>query len=406
MRKDSILLSRFFFPQTATRLRQRIAICCSFFIQGLIFATWTSRIPSVRETLGLDHAALGSLLLAMSLGQIVGMPFNGWLVTRFGSRRMLITAGFGYGALLFSLGYIPYAWLFGLVLFAAGFISALSYTAANTQGVMLERCYGRSIMTFFHAMWSTAGLVAVMIASLLAFKDVSIKLHFSLIGLATATLLCFSGGALMPEEERPQTVTKRVSAAWQFTPVLICLGLAVFGCMICEGTIYDWNGIWMRDVVQAVVTQEKMAYLTFLGFMVAVRFVTDGLVERFGVKSILLTSSILVFMGFALMILGVYANFAFLGALVGCGCIGMGASAMTPLCCAIAGKLDNVPPGVAIAEVSTIGAMGFLVAPPVVGYLSKALNLPFAFAFMGVIALITVITLVILFRLLVRQRER
>lgn len=407
-----MLFSRFFLPHVSQLPRQRVAICASFFIQGLLFATWTSRIPDVRALFHLDDAQLGFLLLMMSLGQIVGMPFNGWLVTRFGSKRMAITAGFLYGAVLFSMGIVTACLpgtnlgrhLFGGILFAGGFISALSYTAVNTQGVQLEKCYGRSIMTFFHAMWSMAGFVAVGIAMILGFFHLPTQYHFMGIGIATACLLCFTGGALCPDQPFVVSSTNsqsRPSMAWRFTPVMLLLGMTVLGCMLCEGAIYDWNGIWMRDVVKCLATQEKTAYMAFLAAMVATRFVTDALVERFGVKKVLFSSSILLFLGFVIMIWGAQimeGQIPFVSAVIGCAAIGIGASTMTPLCCAIAGKLKSMPPGVAIAEVSTIGAMGFLIAPPVIGIISDFFNLKVAFALMGMMAFLTILAILQLFR--------
>lgn len=406
-----MLFSSLFFPRQNILLRQRIAICASFFIQGLLFATWTSRIPDIRAIFHLDDAQLGFLLLMMSLGQILGMPFNGWLVTRFGSKRMAILAGFLYGAVLIALGLISACFgemvigrhLFGGLLFMGGFISALSYTAVNTQGVQLEKCYKRSIMTFFHAMWSMAGFVAVGIAMILGFFHLSPSVHFMAIGLATSLLLCFSGGALCPDEaQNPQALSgEKPSMAWRFTPVMLLLGMTVLGCMLCEGAIYDWNGIWMRDIVQCLKTQEKTAYMAFLGAMVVTRFVTDGCVERYGVRRVLLLSSILLLLGFILMIGGAQwavGSVPFMSAVIGCAAIGIGASTMTPLCCAIAGKLKSIPPGIAIAEISTIGAMGFLIAPPLIGLVSKAINLKVAFGLMGVMALLTVFSIYFLFR--------
>jgi fucose permease len=182
---------------------------------------------------------------------------------------------------------------------------------------------------------------------------------------------------------------------------MLLLGVTVLGCMLCEGAIYDWNGIWMRDVVQCIKTQEKTAYMAFLGAMVLTRFITDACVERFGVKQVLLVSSLLLSCGFVIMIGGAQlkvASLPFVSAVVGCAAIGVGASTMTPLCCAIAGKLKSISPGVAIAEISTIGAMGFLVAPPLIGAVSKVLNLQVAFGLMGVMAICTILAVLFLFR--------
>ena len=93
-RRRTFLFSGRFLPTLPTLVRTRVAICCSFFIQGVVFATWCARIPDVRDRLGLNEAQLGTLLLAIPVGQLISMAPNGLLVARLGSRRMLILAGF------------------------------------------------------------------------------------------------------------------------------------------------------------------------------------------------------------------------------------------------------------------------------------------------------------------------
>ena len=201
--RRSLLLSRFFLPALPDLIRTRVAIGCSFFIQGMVFATWCARIPDIRASLGLNEAQLGTLLLAIPVGQLVSMAPNGILVTRFGSRRMLILAGFLYPCILLFLGIAPTVWALAIGLLAAGFAANLSNTAANTQGVELEHYYRRSIIALFHGMWSLAGLVAVGVALLLALADVPTWLHFALVAGGMAVLLSFSGGALLPCDRHP-----------------------------------------------------------------------------------------------------------------------------------------------------------------------------------------------------------
>ena len=142
----SFLLSAWFLPNVSRLIRARVAVCCSFFVQGLVFATWCTRIPDIKIRLGLDEAQLGTLLLALPVGQLLAMAPNGWLVERLGSRRMLIFAGFSYSAILTILGCVQSISGLAVGLFFAGVMANLSNTAANTQGVILEGYYRRSIM--------------------------------------------------------------------------------------------------------------------------------------------------------------------------------------------------------------------------------------------------------------------
>lgn len=395
------LLSRYFLPHFPALLRTRIAVCCSFFIQGAMFATWCSRIPDIKANLHLDEAQLGTLLFLLPAGQFLSILPNGLAVKHFGSRPSLILAGFLYPTLLVLLGFAPSALILGILLFLTGAVANLSNTAANTQGVFLEQRYGRSIMAFFHGMWSVAGLVAVGSALLFTSLRITPALHFTLLALAAATLLSFSGGALA--EDPPQTTTTaqpRGLTNWRFTPTICWLGIACFGCMACEGTVYDWSSLYLKEVLHVAAQQQGIAYFAYLCTMVSGRFIIDRLVNRWGAFRILLTCSLAITLGFLITVLSPTLPTLHLAATVfGFALIGCGTSAIVPLCCSLAGSCKDLSPGIAIAEISTIGFFGFLVMPPSIGYIASAMGLRIAFAFVLLISLPVIIATLRLKRL-------
>lgn len=396
MRGRPLLLSTWFFPQLPRLIRTRLAICASFFIQGLMFATWCARIPDVRVRLGLNEAQLGSLLLMLPIGQLLAMAPNGWLVARFGSRRMLVTAGFLYPSVLCCLGVAPNTWSLAAGLFLAGFAANLSNTAANTQGVQLEHYYRRSIIALFHGMWSLAGLVAVAISVGFAQFGVPVWLHFGCAAVGACVLLSFSGGALMGFDRAvggQRAGEKRSAGGWKLTPALVWLGVASLGCMACEGTIYDWSGIYLRDAVGVAPEVQSLGYLAYLCTMVTMRFLADGIVNRLGVLRVLLASGVCISGGLALAVglAGFGPGVGLAGAVIGFALVGCGTSAVVPLCCGLAGKERAVSPSIAIAEISTIGFFGFLATPPLIGFIAHAVSLRLAFAVMAGIGLLVVV---------------
>lgn len=138
-------------PSSVSRKTHRLAVGALFLLTGLCFASWASRIPSVQQRLGLSEAQLGGVLLALPLGQLLTTPLAGWLVARFGSRRVVLGGVGLYAVVLVGLGWARnlYQPLPGLVLFGVG--SNLVSIAVNTQALGVERLYGvRSIMTSFH----------------------------------------------------------------------------------------------------------------------------------------------------------------------------------------------------------------------------------------------------------------
>lgn len=382
-----LLFSRAFLPRLPELLRTRIAICASFFIQGAMFATWCSRIPDVKTRLALDDAALGLLLLLLPIGEFLSIFPNGFCVTRFGSKRMAILAGFLYPTLLIALGFANSPVLLGVLLFFTGAIANLSNTAVNTQGVHLEQRYGRSIMALFHGMWSVAGLFAVSLATLFAQFNLSVTTHFCCLAIGAALLLSFSGGALA-DEATPHTSPEKTKNKWLFTPAIVWLGIACFGCMACEGTVYNWSSVYMHDVLHASPTSQNLAYLSYLCTMVTGRFIIDLFVNRLGIFKILFVCGCAITVGLLLIVGAPWLPLGIMPmTLIGFAIVGCGASAVVPLCCSLTGRCKAIPSGIAIAEISTIGFFGLLLAPPLTGVISKAISLPFAFFLMALISL-------------------
>jgi MFS family permease len=388
-----------------------------------MFATWCSRIPDIKTRFELNDGTLGLLLLLLPIGEFASIFPNGYCVTRFGSKRMALLAGFLYPTLLICLGLATSVTQLALLLLLTGAIANLSNTAVNTQGVHLEQTYGRSIMALFHGMWSIAGLFAVALATLLAFKNTPILTHFCGMALGAALLLCFSGGALANDTPPPQTPTKidektqnkdiepkadtegaamsgatdsekqktqtqSPLKAWKFTPAICWLGIACFGCMACEGTVYNWSSIYMKDVLHTTPQWQGLAYLAYMCTMVTGRFILDPIANRFGLFRILFICASAITLGFLLIVLAAILP---LGAhpltLIGFAIVGCGTSAVVPLCCGLTGRCKDIPSGIAIAQISTIGFFGLLLAPPLTGLLSKTIGLPLAFLTMALISL-------------------
>jgi MFS family permease len=139
----------------ATKLTMRIAISSFYFCMGFSFASWASRIPDIKTRLQLSDAELGTILLALPLGQLVTMPVSGRLVTKYGSRTIMSFAALLYAIELTNIGWASQMWQLGLALFIFGVVGNMANISVNTQGVLAEKAYGRPIMTSFHGMWST-----------------------------------------------------------------------------------------------------------------------------------------------------------------------------------------------------------------------------------------------------------
>ena len=152
--------------------------------------------------------------------------------------------------------------------------------------------------------------------------------------------------------------------------------------MVCEGTMFDWSGVYFLKVINASPHLRTLGYVSFMSAMAAGRFIGDKLITKFGAKKVLQTSGIIISSGLMLAVLFPYIVTSTIGFLM----VGFGVSSIVPLCFAMAGRSKKMAPSLAIAAVSSIGFLGFLAGPPMIGYIAQVSNLRISFtviAFLG-----------------------
>ncbi len=361
--------------------RYRISVSTFFFIAGLTFATWASRIPDIKNKLQLSDAGLGAVLFALPLGLMTSLPISGYMVSNFGSRKMMLIASIVYPATLIFIGFVNTPWQLGGVLFLFGLISNLFNISVNTQAVGVEALYGRSIMASFHGLWSLAGFSGAAIGTLIISMGFEPYLHFIII-FATALLLVilFYGNTL------PTTASTSSAPVFAIPDrSLLKLGILAFFCLVCEGTMFDWSGVYFDKVVKAPIHLSTVGFVAFMSSMAGGRFAGDWLANRFGKKVMLQVSGILITIGLAFSIIFTGIITATIGFLL----VGMGVSSVVPLVYGEAGRSTTMSPGAALAAVSTIGFMGFLIGPPMIGFIAEATNLRWSFAVVAALGFCT-----------------
>ncbi|MFT3936318.1 MAG: MFS transporter [Chitinophagaceae bacterium] len=358
----------------------RIAVSAFFFIAGLTFATWASRIPDVKTQLQLSDAKLGAVLFALPAGLMTSLLFAGWLVGRFGSRKVMIASALLYPAMLVFLGLSVNVWQLASVLFLFGLFSNMVNIAMNTQAVDVEAMYGRSVMASFHGLWSIAGFTGAAIGTLLVSAQIVPWLHFLII-FATASLLVllFYKYTLpidtAPAEKQPFFVKP--------DKYILILGLIAFCSMLCEGAMADWSGVYFQNVVKSPAAFITLGYVAFTASMATGRFLGDALVTKLGIKKVLQLSATFISTGLFISILFPYMATAVIGFLL----VGLGVSSVVPLIYSLAGKSGTMQPGLALAAVSSISFLGFLIGPPLIGFISEAAGLRLSFGVIAVIGL-------------------
>ncbi|WP_160714587.1 MFS transporter [Chitinophaga solisilvae] len=355
----------------------RIAVSALFFLTGLCFASWASRIPDIQQALQLNDAGLGSVLLALPVGSIISLPIAGVLVSKFGSRQVLIIAAVAYAALLPVIGLARAPWELIMFLVFFGFCGNLANIAVNTQAVAVEALYGRSIMASFHGLWSVAGFTGAAIGTAMSGWHIAPVYHFLLITAMSWGIILFTMRRMVAQDTNIQPNQPLFARPDLF---LLTLGIIAMCSMICEGTMFDWSGVYFRRVVHVRDGISGAGYAAFMSTMAAGRFVADRITTRLGIKKMLLISGVLTATGLLIAVAFPY----FISAMIGFMLVGAGVSAVVPLVYSAAGRSTVMSPGMALATVSTIGYLGFLFGPPLIGFVAQATSLAVSFSLIAV----------------------
>jgi MFS family permease len=352
--------------------RARGAVTAIFFLNGLLFGSWAARIPAIRDRLLLSDGELGLALAFLPVGAIIAMPLAGALAARAGSRRATRAAFALACTTIGVVAFAPSLVAFAALAFVVGIGMGSCDVAMNVHGVTVERCYGRPILSSFHAAFSLGGLGGAALGALAAGAGLDVRVH-----LAGAAALCGTIGLVWSRRFLPGSAD--ASAAQD--PVFVrpprrlwALGALAFACLVIEGGAADWSGVYIKDELG---TGPGIAALGFTAFSVTMalgRIFGDRLVTRFGSARLVRAGGLLAAVGFGTALV-VSAPAA---ALVGFACLGAGMSSVIPIVFRAAGRTPGIASGVALSAVTSVGYLGFVAGPPAIGGIAELIGLPAA----------------------------
>lgn len=364
--------------------RIRAAITLFYFGQGLAFASWASRIPLIKNQLALSDAQLGTILLMLPIGQLLTMPLSGRLVSKLGSHNLLSIVAVLYSINLLAIAFAANGIQLGILLFVFGVVGNMCNISVNTQGVLGENIYRKPIMASFHGAWSLAGFTGALIGLLTTNLHLSTVQHFVLIFVLLNINIFVNRSYLAPPSENLS-----IKRSFSFKPdrILISLGIVGFCSMATEGAMFDWSGVYFHDIIQSPEHLVTLGYASFMIMMAAGRFMGDFVLQRIGRQRTLQISGILMFTGMALSVAfpNIYmSTFGFM-------MVGIGVACNIPTVYSVAGKHATIPSGMAIAMVSTVSYLGFLMGPPLIGYIAQLFSLRFSFALFSLFGLLMLV---------------
>jgi MFS family permease len=352
------------------RNRQRFFLSLFFFLSGFCFSSWASRIPTIKTNFGYNEAELGTLLLFMPISSLIGLPFSGWLVSRYDSRIPL--AG---GFLLLCVGILGIGFAHTTPLLIVS-ICILSFSfrilniSLNTQAIHLQKQFDKKINGSFHGLWSTGGIAGVGFSTLFVGLDVQMDLHLAIVSSMTFGLTLYAQRFLL-RNDRASTGNKLILG--KPDPYIVYLGLLVFFAAICEGGMFDWGGVFFKEVVGVEIF--TWGYLFFMISMALSRFASDRVVERIGMPRTYMISAAFIIIGIALPVLFP----RFWPSLTGFCFVGLGTASIIPMTFTLAGYNTKYSPGMVISIIATYSITGMLIGPPLIGYLAHAFDLRLSF---------------------------
>lgn len=371
-----------------------------FFLQPIAFGSWLPRIPDIQDALGLGPAGLALALLGLPCGTLLTLPFAGPLVGRIGPRTAIL-AGFVLYVIAVSLpafATTPIMLFVGLML--AG--SAISFLelGLNVQADAVEKSTGALIMSTSHGCWSLGIMTGSLIGSGLA--AIGLEAHWAIplvaaLSLPLALLVATALPEAAPEPHHSETGQR---SAWSL-PSWALLGICffVFGITMTEGAMADWSAVFLRDVFGADGGAAGLGYSVFALMVATGRFGGDRLKKRFGAVTLARGAGALALVGVAILLVAPNTMLA----LVGFAVIGLGVSVGFPLAVTAAASLTDRSSSANVAILSFIALLGFLIGPPVIGFIAEHVEMR-----IGLAALLPVlgISLVLTGQLATRQAPR
>tara|TARA_B110000114_G_scaffold155003_1_gene168114 strand:+ start:235 stop:1368 length:1134 start_codon:yes stop_codon:yes gene_type:complete len=353
----------------ASTAQARLATRLAFFAAGFSMASCAPLFPFIKQNVAADERQFGLLLLCFGVGSLLAMPVVGLVSARHGPRSMVLLGGFGLVIFLPALTIAQTPFILAAALFLFGASLGTIDVAMNLHGVAVEAQEKRSLMSSFHAQFSLGGLCGAGLITLLL--SVGVSLTMAALVAALVTLV-----AMVPTVRRLLWVSSshQNTFVWPHG-IVILLGFLAAIMFLVEGAVLDWGALLVIDRQLAAPKNAGIGYILFSAAMVVARLTGDRIVGAVGEYWMLISGGMLTILGIAVILL---SNLPLL-ALSGFVLMGLGAANLVPIFFSAAGRQKIMPPGLAIAAVTTAGYAGVLVGPAMIGFAADIMGLSIAF---------------------------
>lgn len=362
---------------TGDAARARLALLGQFALFGVLNVSWTSRLPSLVESLGINAAQLGQLLLIGGIGSLLGALSTGAVVTRIGARATLLL---GIGGHVIGFGLLATSVFTGSVaVFIPGALingvsSAMSNISINVSAAAVEQRIGRAIMPQFHAMFSVGAAVGALTAAGFARAGLGLDVQVvAVLTVATIARLALTRPATAitlgtARSTQRGHATREALSAWR-EPRTLLLGLVLLAASLTEGAAGTWLPLAVVEGFAANEDVGALAYGSFVAAMTLVRAFGTRLIDRFGRVTVLRVSGVMALVGLLLFVAGPSLALAWVGIILW----GFGAALGNPIATTAAAD-DPLRASVRVSVVTSFSTVTALAAPPLLGLLAASVG--------------------------------
>ncbi|MBV1775752.1 MFS transporter [Burkholderiaceae bacterium DAT-1] len=367
--------------ESSVARREYYAVLVLFFLLGVVYATWSARVPALRDALDLSPGALGTVLLGGGIGSVLSFPVSAFALARLGARKTALCSGAALLIVLVSLAIWP-SWpllMFGLLL--SGVCASVFDVAINAMGAVAEKHAGRSIMSTLHAWFCVGTFAGALIGSAAAGSAISPLVHFAVVAAALYLPLAWAFRNLPSDEP---DAARQSSTFVMPHGALILVGVIAFLGAISEGSLSSWIALFMRDAIHSGEAAAPLGYAVFAASMLLARLAGDKVRDSKGAGFVVGVGSLVAALG--LLVAAVSSSFGM--ACAGFVAAGIGIAGVFPCIFSVAGKEGPA----AIAAVATLGYSGGLMGPPVMGAVVASTGLRGGMIFLALVSMTVALT--------------
>jgi MFS family permease len=356
----------------------RIALSLAFLLTGFTFAVWVVNIPAVAGAVRASNAVLGSSLLVLGLGSVVSMQLAGALASRTGTKVLVAV-----GSALLAVGLLTASFANNLLflvvaLLVLGLGNGSMDVAMNDQAVVLQREYGRPIMSSCHALFSVGGAAGALYGALTQALQVSYPLALLAAGGVSAVLGLISAAGLLPQDLRSSSQGRASAVNPAVTRLgvrsqVVALAALAFSFMLAEGVVSDWSALHATQHLREPASSASLAYVAFAATMTVGRLGADRVVAAIGPVRLVRIGTLGSILGLAVVVASPFYPLTLGGWML----FGLGLSGILPQVYSAAGALDDRG-AILLSRVISVGYLGMLAGPASVGWLSAAVGIDLA----------------------------